>query len=305
MTHGSPSHQDCRNAAHVYRDHNLSVIPFKLSYNPTESTISKHPVLTSWKEFQSRLPTHEEIDSWFNRFPESCVAIVTGRISGITVLDVDKGASSQHYTTLTADTINGGRHHFFRYAAVGNRQDIYSSRTPETPHAAGVDVRCDGGLIVASPSFCNTPDGYRRYKFSPLSKFSKENLDNLQTFPEDILAKINVSKAKQSSATSSRNWSQINSTLTAGARHKTLLQVVGTVVARLPVELAASVGYAGVLDWNERYCVPPKERAEIDKMFSYCIQKREEKLLKQAESGWVEAKSYQDEKFKELNEQPF
>ena len=96
------THEDCRKAAHIYRDHGLSVIPFKLTADPKDAThILKRPVLTNWKEFQTRLPTHEEIDKWWTDYPSSCVAVVTGKISNITVLDVDAGASCPYYTTLT------------------------------------------------------------------------------------------------------------------------------------------------------------------------------------------------------------
>src|ERR1035437_3231707 len=42
-----------------------------------------------WKEFQTRYATEEEVRSWFEKYPEAQVGIVTGKISGITVVDVE------------------------------------------------------------------------------------------------------------------------------------------------------------------------------------------------------------------------
>lgn len=79
------------------------------------------------------------------------VAIRTGAISGVVVLDVD-GAEGQATlaalptlpATLTARTGSGGTHYYFKHLGgkLGNR----------TRFAPGLDVRGDGGYVVAPPS---------------------------------------------------------------------------------------------------------------------------------------------------------
>lgn len=59
------------------------------------SSIGKHPALSSWKEFQNRRATEDEVRSWFTGHPELNVGIVTGKISGVVVLDVDGEAGHQ------------------------------------------------------------------------------------------------------------------------------------------------------------------------------------------------------------------
>ena len=49
----------------------------------------KRPLVNQWTQYQKRRPTEEEVREWFNDFPEANIAIVTGKISGVIVLDLD------------------------------------------------------------------------------------------------------------------------------------------------------------------------------------------------------------------------
>src|SRR5262245_32200618 len=110
---------------------------------------------TSWKEFQERHASAEERSVWFGDFTLTNVGIVTGRISGIVVLDVDGEEGEASLSTLgalpiTPRVVTGrGRHLYFKHPGtfVGNPVN----RLP------GLDVRGDGGYVVAPPSI--HPDG--------------------------------------------------------------------------------------------------------------------------------------------------
>ena len=45
--------------------------------------------LVPWIEYQSRRPTEEEICRWWQQYPNANIGIVTGKISGIVVIDLD------------------------------------------------------------------------------------------------------------------------------------------------------------------------------------------------------------------------
>lgn len=116
---------------------------------------SKRP-LVRWEPYQHRLPTGEEVREWFGRWPDANIAIVTGRISGLVVLDVDPrhgGDDSLHELertygllpdTVEAITGSGGRHVYFAYPGRETRNVVGL--------APGLDLRGDGGLIIAPPS---------------------------------------------------------------------------------------------------------------------------------------------------------
>ncbi len=79
-------------------------------------------VYVSWKEFQKRLPTEQEIRDWWRRYPSANIALTTGLISGISMIDVDSQEGLSHVKPYipnslifpTADTLGGGEHWYFR-----------------------------------------------------------------------------------------------------------------------------------------------------------------------------------------------
>jgi hypothetical protein len=112
--------------------------------------------LVRWESFQNRLPTREEVEAWFRRWPEANLGIVTGAVSGLVVLDVDprhggedsltqlENAHGPLPETVEAVTGGGGRHLYFAHpgGSIPNKVAL----------APGIDLRGDGGLVVAPPS---------------------------------------------------------------------------------------------------------------------------------------------------------
>jgi len=97
----------------------------------------------------------EQIEKWFADGKRN-IGIVTGQLSGITVLDIDIGEKGGDATwarlnkdtgepqTLMAQTGSGGVHVFFRYNS--------SLNTSTNTLGKGVDCRNDKGYVVAAPS---------------------------------------------------------------------------------------------------------------------------------------------------------
>lgn len=146
-----------KSAALAYLARGWSVIPMR--------SRSKQPMVR-WEPYQHRLATPEEIEDWFRRWPDANVGIVTGRISGLIVLDVDPrhfGDDSLYGfervygplpDTVEAITGSGGRHIYFAYPGRKVRNIVGL--------APGLDIRGDGGVIVAPPSI--HPSG-RQYEW--------------------------------------------------------------------------------------------------------------------------------------------
>jgi hypothetical protein len=146
---------DRLDAAQAYLARGWSVLPVEPR--------GKRPLI-AWRKLQSRRAAADEAGRWFERWPDANVAIVTGRLSRLVVLDVDPrhgGAESLAAfeaengplpATLEALTGGGGRHLYFRHpgARTANRVGL----------RPGIDLRGDGGCVVAPPSV--HPSG-RRY----------------------------------------------------------------------------------------------------------------------------------------------
>jgi len=125
---------------------------------------AKRPAIP-WKRYQQSRVSEKTLRSWFRRSPGYNVSIVTGALSGLIVLDVDprhggeeslKALEREHGAlpkTVESITGGGGRHIYFAHpgGTVHNRAHI----------APGIDLRGDGGCIVAPPSVHPSGKRYR------------------------------------------------------------------------------------------------------------------------------------------------
>ena len=154
-----------------YLQRGFSVVPLRLK--------NKRP-LVPWEEYQRRPPTEEEVSRWWAKWPEANIGIVTGEVSGLVVVDVDgeKGLETAKRLGLpegpTVKTGNG-YHRYFRHPGDGEIRNFQTK-----PGLEGIDLRGDGGYVVAPPSI--HPSG-ETYQWIIL-------LDSmpLPTIPESILA---------------------------------------------------------------------------------------------------------------------
>lgn len=133
-----------------------SVIPI----NPK----NKKPLIP-WKEWSSALASEEQIEIWWNMWPDANIGLCTGQVSGVLVVDIDEhectgsieymkevylqqfpGDPHPPYThTVRAKTPRGGEHWFFLYTpGMVSRRCI--------PH---VDLKTDGGYVIIAPSKIN------------------------------------------------------------------------------------------------------------------------------------------------------
>ncbi len=106
--------------------------------------------LIKWEEFQKRHPTKDEVEQWFQKWPDANIAIVTGQVSGVVVIDFDTpdalaiGKAKGLPNTPMVQTARG-YHAYLKYReGVRNFQ-----KRADLP---GIDLRGDGGYVVAPPS---------------------------------------------------------------------------------------------------------------------------------------------------------
>jgi Bifunctional DNA primase/polymerase, N-terminal len=145
----------------------LSVIPLKPN--------SKVP-LVPWTEFQNRRASESEVKEWWGAVPNANIGIVTGKISGIAVIDLDgpKGLSSaakMGFTSSLVSLTGLGRHLWFAHAEnVKNSVRVYP----------GIDIRSDGGFVVVPPSVHE--NGVRYRWIGPLA-LNAVSISSLPLFP--------------------------------------------------------------------------------------------------------------------------
>ena len=70
-------------AALEYLERGWSIIPVRVSGE------EKKIPLIRWREFQERAPTEEEVRKWFSVWPDAGLALITGHISKVYIVDCD------------------------------------------------------------------------------------------------------------------------------------------------------------------------------------------------------------------------
>lgn len=151
-----------------------SVIPVKKS--------DKRPHV-KWVEYQKRLPTHEEIKDWYRQWPNANIALITGALSGIMIVDVDTEAGQENLNEFLPDSLviptlrtpGGGWHYYFKHRpGLSNKARVID----------GVDVRTDGGYAVIPPSL--GPKN-KNYEWLKGLKITDVDLPAMPDFLFDIL----------------------------------------------------------------------------------------------------------------------
>ena len=131
----------------------------------------KHPKLARGLKEASK--DTNQIITWFDIEEPINIGVVTGAISGITVIDIDIGEGKlgaeswlelckEHGEpqTLTAVTGSGGAHLVFKYNS--------AMPTASNVLGKGIDCRNDGGYIVAAPTSSMLKPCHLPFAFSSL-----------------------------------------------------------------------------------------------------------------------------------------
>jgi hypothetical protein len=257
-----------RNAALNYLERGWSVIPIQKR--------GKAPAV-KWEEYCKEGANAEKIEAWWVQDPDYNVGTVTGRVSGIVVIDVDSEDGVQALKekfkdnpealrTLTSETgraVGRGMHLFFKHPM--------GDRIPNAVHLfKDVDVRADGGIIVLPPSIHKSGARYKWIREVEMLPFPKELLDM-------------ISKDK-SSGLSEQDWEK---TIERGARDDELTRRTGKLFrAGLPAAEILSMMQA----WNVKHCDPPLPQSQVRKIVG-SIEKRHNSDTKSGKSGGSEPKS--------------
>lgn len=240
------------------------------------------------------------IRSWWKKWPDAGVGIATGSISQLIVIDEDldenKGydgfAEVRRWErdhaplpdTVTAITGRGGSHLYFHYAGsdIGNRAGILD----------GVDVRGEGGYVVAPPSLHPNGTEYK-WENAPEDTEIAELNDTVKEFLQ-IGGKEKQSEEKF----------QLPQQIPAGARNDTLYRFACSLQAQgIPDEAIT----AAVHETNRLRCAEPLTNDELTQIIRSALthQKGELKIIQDGVPEWHEPRlAMRVDKNGELTSQP-
>lgn len=233
----------------------LQYAGFRWSVIPMRAR-DKRPLI-KWQQYQQHLASEDEIREWYQRWPNANIGIVTGMVSGLVVLDIDPrhdGDSSleqwqiEHGPlphTVEARSGGGGRHIYFRHpgGVIHNRVGL----------AAGIDLRADGGCIVAPPSIHSSGHRYTWIKgHEPGNVLLAELPGWLQRILQDEY---------QSPGHSQAYWQQlVGEGVGEGERNNTIASLGGHLLWH---GVDPDVVMELLLCWNRVRCSPPLDDDEV------------------------------------------
>ena len=161
----------------------------------------KHPRIKNWGE--EATTDEDKITGWWDKTPLANIGIPMGEKSGLVALDVDTRHNGDKSLatlieefgelpkTITATTGGGGKHYVFKYTEELALKNVVGFRD-------GLDVRTQGGLIVAAPS---THHSGNRYAWDAgLSPFECEAAD-MPSWLVDEIRKVGTKITKKKKTT--------------------------------------------------------------------------------------------------------
>ena len=249
-------------AALGYADRGWPVLPLYgvrdegCSCGATDCTAAgKHPAIASGTDHTAASTDHEVIAGWFRNQPDRNVGLVTGARSDLIVIDVDvpgpNGGANGLATLAELDQRHGalpktrthlsgggGHHLLFRHPGGGRIPSRAGSLGP------GVDVKADGGYVVAPPSSHASGNTYKLTHDRELAKLPAAWLTLLRGRPSEPAA------AAAHAATP----------IPEGTRNVTLTRLAGSIRRAGFSEQAIA---AALLETNQERCRPPLQEPEV------------------------------------------
>jgi DNA polymerase I len=223
----------------------------------------KHPILKGG--YKIAITDFDQIRAWFNQFPNANLAIPTGKVSGLCVVDIDPrhGGSEgleklcQDYgnvmkeTPVIVNTSNGGQHLYFsspvNTSALRNATNL--------GNYSGIDFRVGGGYVVAPSSLHESGDTYR-FKGIAIADAIKQ-IKSLPELPSKYVILLNK-----------KTYQPTSSQILEGKRNDTLFKIgcslrgQGAEKQQLLDELRSK---------NNERCKPPLSDSEIDQIVQHIM----------------------------------
>lgn len=225
-----------------YVDLGWSIIPVKGPKLGKDYDDSKRPLL-SWKPYQSRKPTSQEIQEWQQKTPKMSLAAVTGPINNFIIVDIDSSDWMIHFPDadfgITWKSKSTRGCHFY-YKWEDWMLDIPSTRS-EIGDIKGLDIRGQGGYAIVP----NDNDPSRSWEVHPSDQ-------PLLTMPNWIKTVV-LSEVKNRQ----ENKKVVVSEISEGNRHQSFVSLAGKLnranfspsdIANLLIPLAEKSGFGDEIE---------------------------------------------------------
>jgi hypothetical protein len=168
--------------AEKYLEMGWSIIPVRIG--------NKVPY-PKWKRYQTQLPTKTLWKGWLKKWTDGHIALITGLLSGVWVLDFDSPEELEWFRnevysipeTLIQKTgrDGGGYHIFFRRPAI---EAHFKSINFRDTIGRDFELKADNAIAILAPSLHKSGKRYEWVNINPI----EDGLDDLLEMPPEILA---------------------------------------------------------------------------------------------------------------------
>ena len=201
-----------------------------------------------------------ELAGWLRRWPDANLGVVTGRLAGLVVLDVDPRHQGDD-SLLELERENGPLPHTIEALTGGGGRHVYFAHPGGTLRnkvglAPGIDLRGDGGMIVVPPSLHASG---RHYEWE-VSHHPDETA--LAPLPGWLLRLVGgkVSRAEPLGHPLAYWRTLVHDGVPAGVRNNTIASLAGHLLWHgVDPEVMTEL----LLCWNRVRCRPPLDDAEV------------------------------------------
>jgi len=119
----------------------------KQGYHPIPIKQKDKRPYVLWEIYQKEQPLIDEIDEWWHKWPDANIGLITGETTNLVVVDVDNKAGEDKIRELAPGlkphTKSPNGYHFWF--------DYHPGLTNKAMVSDGIDVRTNGGYIIAPP----------------------------------------------------------------------------------------------------------------------------------------------------------
>lgn len=232
--------------------------------------------LIPWKEFQSRLPTEQEVTEWFDKWPDANIGIITGKISNLVVFDLDSESAVEYaeneggFPETVKVKTGKGYHVYMQHPGFEVRGSVNKE--------LDIDIRADGGYVLAPASVHGSGNvyeweaGYSIHEIDPatcepwhidyLKNVAEGNNTETREKPSDN--RVDNPNMESTEASQHGYTGILKNGAVEGMRNHTTTKLAGHLFAK---GISESEVWELLRTWNTSKNTPPLNESELRKTF--------------------------------------
>lgn len=210
-----------------------------------------------WQDYQNTKPTLEQIEKWWSENPDYNIALITGAISGVVVVDIDGVTIPSHLPPTAVVQTSPGRFHYYFKHPGKHLKNAIGELMP------GVDFKADGGIVILPPSNHfdkeGNPDGQYLWLLPPKQT-------GFADLPSWIFERLDQKKTVE----------QISQGVFEGSRNVDTASYVGYLLSQTKNLEELQPLWELVKSWNQTHAHPPQEDRVLWATFNGLLEKEKE-----------------------------